>query len=324
MMRSALFACAAIGALMIPAMADECGPLKMVASVDMIVERGKALVPVTVAGEQVYFAVSTATPYSGISAHYAESHNFPRRHSDVNFVGIGGEVSNQRTTVPSFAMGGLRNENFDLFVMNEGEGAVPPGARVAQGAFGADLLRPYDVELDFGAGKLNLISRDHCDAMPVYWPSATIAKLPMTVTDQNKITFRMTLDGHDLQTVLATGMPRSTLKQGTAREVFNITDDTPGNVAVRKLSDGTQLYSHRFQSLSVEGLTIANPDLVILPSRADQAIEHRRALHGGIARGPMYFAQQPDITLGLAELRRLHIYIDYHHQMIYFTPAAAK
>jgi len=31
--------------------------------------------------------------------------------------------------------------------------------------------------------------------------------------------------------------------------------------------------------------------------------------------------QQPDLVLGLRELRQLHIYIDYHHQTLYLTQA---
>jgi len=100
-MKTFLLAGAAAAALMTSAMADQCPPLKVMASVDMIVEHGRILVPVTVDGENVYFTLGTAAPYSGISAAYAEAHHFPKRHSNVSFIGLNGEVANTMAMAPS-------------------------------------------------------------------------------------------------------------------------------------------------------------------------------------------------------------------------------
>jgi len=323
-MKRLLGACALLAAFFLPAAAaEQCQPLKIVASVNMIVERGRILIPVTVGDEQIYFTVGTAQPYSAISASYAEAHKFTRIHSDVSFVNLSGEVSNVAAIVPSFGLDRLKAEHTTFITANMRDEAAAPGAIVPHGVLGADFLRAYDVEFDFAAAKLNLISRDHCDAMPVYWPSQTLAKVPMIVTDLNKISFKMTLDGHELQAVMNTALPGSSIRMGIAKEVFDLNNDSPGNVMVGKLGNGTQLYAHRFQSLSVDGLAISNPVLVLMPSLADEQIEHMRNLHVAPSRAPMYVHQQPELVLGLNELKHLHVYIDYHHQMVYLTPATA-
>jgi len=322
MKRFAIWTCAALGTFMVPVSAETCAPLKIVASVDITMARGQALVPVTVAGEPLYFTIATAVPYSSISESFVVDHHFPAHHSNITFVGTSGDVMNKITTVPSFAMGRLQSDHFDL--LESEMPPVPPGEIGSQGMIGADILRGYDVELNFAAGKMNLISRDHCDAMPVYWPSATIAKLPMLVTDTNKITFKMTLDGHELQAVLNTAMAGSTIKASLAKTLFDVDNASPGNTQVHPMRDGTPLYVHKFGKMSIEGLDITNPTLLLLPSKADEEIAHLRHMHAGAAHLNMDPKQQADLVLGMKELRQLHIYIDYHHQMVYFTPADPK
>ncbi len=316
---SACFALTALGNL--AQAGEQCPPLRVAASVAMItMPSGRVVVPMNVAGETHYFWISTATPYSSITASVAKAHQFPSEHSNIKFVDLNGQIYDKMTTVPSFGIGRLLSGSTRLLMIEHdfptANGITPDGT------LGADFLRAYDVELDFGANKLNLISREHCDKEPVYWPSQTIARLPMLVTDSNKIAFKMTLDGHELQTILSTDMPGSTLKLSIAKSVFDVDNNSPDNKVVGKLADGTPLIAHRFQSLTVDGLVIANPVLVLMPSQADAEIEHLRNAHRGAGQTPLMLPQQPDLVLGMAELRHLHVYIDYHHQMVYLTPAS--
>lgn len=314
-------ACFALATFCPAVLADQqCPPLRVAASVEMIsMPSGRVVVPMTVAGEKHYFWIGTATPYTSITASVARAHEFPREHSNIRFVDTNGDVSDKMTTVPSFGIGHLLSGSTKLLMVERdyptANGITPDGT------LGADFLRAYDVDLDFGAHRLNLISRDHCNVEPVYWPSTTMAKLPMLVTDDNKISFKMTLDGHDLQTILSTNTSTSTIRINTAKTLFDIDNNSPDNKPAGKLGDGTPLFAHRFQSLTVEGLNIANPKLVLLPSRADEEIKHLHAMHSGAGQGPLLQPKQPELTLGMAELKHLHVYIDYHHQMIYMTPA---
>ncbi len=49
------------------------------------------------------------------------------------------------------------------------------------GILGADMLRNVDLDLDFAAGKLNLVSQDHCSGNVVYWQAPAVAVVPMTL-----------------------------------------------------------------------------------------------------------------------------------------------
>jgi hypothetical protein len=283
-------------------------------------KNGRVLVPMNVAGRQVYFVLATAVPMTSINSGLADELGLPREHSSIKFVGLSGEVSDTLATLPTFGIGRLKAESVRLLVMDSHGSNPAPGVVAPSGALGADFLRAYDVDLDFGANKLNLISRDHCAGNVVYWKSERLAKLPMLVMDNDKITFTMNLDGHDLQTVLNTAVPMSTINMRIAKDLYDVDNDSAGNNMEGKLGDGTSLYSHVFKTLSVEGLAIGNPRIVLMPNRAEEAIDNMR--HGW--RGPLLKPagqQQPEFVLGMAELRHLHVYIDYHNQTIYFSPA---
>lgn len=302
---------------------SQCSPLKFMASVDMVSTKyGRVLVPVSVADRREYFILATAAPLTSISAKLVEELNVPREHSRVKFVGLSGQVSDTLATVPSFGMGRLRSQSVRLLVTSAvgGTAETPAGPIVPAGALGADFLRAYDTDLDFGANKLNLISRDHCAGDVLYWKSERMARVPMVVLDNDKITFAMTLDGHQLQAILNTAAPMSTINMRTAKNLYGVDNDSADNNSEGKLADGTTLYSHRFGSLSVDGLVIANPRLVLMPNRAEEAIDRmRRGFRAPLMR-PLG-QNQPELVLGMKELRQLHVYIDYHDQAIYFSPA---
>ena len=300
--------------------ADQCPPLKIKASVDIVpLKNGRFMIPVSVAGHPAYFVVATANPLSSISSAVAEEYKFPREHSHVNFVGLAGQVSDKLATLPTFGIGNLKAEHVRLLMVDSGDHPAPQdGAMVPSGMLGAEFLRAYDVDLDFGANKMNLISREHCAGNVLYWNSERLATLPMSVDNDGKIRFKMTLDGHELDAVLNTAIPMSTIRMNTAHNLYDVDNDTAGNQREGALENGTPLYSHTFKSLAFEGLSISNPKLVLMPSLADAKIRHLEARGNPLK---LVLPVQPQLVLGMAELRKLHVYIDYHNQTIYFTPA---
>lgn len=320
-----LAAVAATALLTVAASAeDQCAPLKVMAHADLVtLPKGRIMVPMTVAGENVYFAVNTAAPMTSITAGLAEKLNLPREHSDVSFVGLDGRVSNKLAIAPELGIGPLRAEHVKLLLIEgpRAQQAPQPGAKVPSGELGADFLSAYDVDLDFGANTLNLISPEHCEGNVLYWKSERLAKLPITVMDNGKIYFTMNLDGHDLETVLNTCIPMSTLRLSTAKSLYDVDNDTVGNQREGALGNGTALYSHQFKTMTIEGLTIANPRLVLMPSLAEDEIRHMQAMHGRIGTFPGTAQKQPELVLGMRELRQLHVYIDYRGRTIYFSPA---
>ena len=307
-----------------PALAEsQCPPLKFMASVDMVPTKyGRVLVPVNVGDRQEYFILATAAPMTSISAQLAEELKAPREHSRVKFVGLSGQVSDTLATVPSFGMGHLRSQSVQLLVASDigGTAETAQGPIAPAGALGADFLRAYDTDLDFGGNKLNLISREHCAGDVLYWKSERMARVSMVVLDNDKITFPMTLDGHQVQAVLSTATPMSTINMRTAKNLYNVDNNSADNNVEGKLADGTTLYSHKFGSLSVDGLVIGNPRLILMPNHAEEAIDRMRRGRRAPLMKPLG-QTQPELVLGMKEIRQLHVYIDYHDQAIYFSPA---
>lgn len=316
------FACAALWSF-VPSSADSaCPPLKVMASVDLTMRPdGVALVPVVIDGQPEKLVLSTGSPVTSVNYQYAVDRKFERHYMRrMRFVNQAGQIGGQLVTLPTLGFGNLTAENVQVLVTpgSENRAAPPPGAPV--GYLGGDFLRPYDVDLDFAHGKMNLISRDHCEDRFLYWKANAVAKMPMIVADTNMIFFDMMLDGHNVHTLLNTADPRSSLRLDLARDTYGVDNDSADNKPMGTLGEGTKLYAHRFKVLTADGLVIANPELVLLPSLADETINGRRALW---QPRKLDIHQQPDLELGMAELRHLHVYIDYHHQTIYLTEVDA-
>ena len=176
---------------------------------------------------------------------------------------------------------------------------VEPGV---DGILGADLLRVFDVDIDYAASKLTLFSPDHCPGKVVYWTHDPFAVVPITVRESERhIRLDVQLDGHEISTFLDTGASTSVLIYEEAAAHFDV--------------DESLLAKDRrfpFKSLSFEGgVAVDNPDLVLFRRR--EAI----ILGSGTA---------PDMLIGANILRQLHLYIAYNEQKLYATgfPATAS
>lgn len=294
----------------VPALADEqCPPLKIVSTVDVKTPNNAAAqVPVSISGQAFLFRLSTNGAQSSISGAAADKLKLMRRDSPVAQLNTQGNFSNTVAIAPDFQIGTARFGQVTLRQMIN-----DPPTDEPQGWLGNDLLRNFDVELDFAAGKMNLISREHCAQSAVYWPSKTLAKVPMRVGSDNRIVFKMMLDGHELEATIDSGVGRSTLTRPVADSVFGLTESSPG----AKPTGNAERFHYRFGKLSVEGLVVANPDITIVPDAAAKVPKHGRS-H---MQAEMNVHQAAPLRIGMSTLRQLHVYIDYHNQTLYFTPA---
>jgi hypothetical protein len=85
-----------------------------------------------------------------------------------------------------------------------------------------------------------------------------------------------------------------------------------------------QVYIHRFKSLSLEGIAIANPAMHIIPDlMRTKMMDPHDSLEGDTRiksdANPVGLDQ---MILGMDILHRLHLYIAYKEQKLYITPAA--
>ena len=314
-------ALALAGAL--PAWADDCKPPRIVASVDMVPQaNGTVLVPVMVAGSPHYFRVGTAAPMSSVTAAFAQQMGLMREHSGITMINTAGRDTNRVATLPDFSIGALKPANVPAFIEPDAPSGALEGVRA--GTLGADILRAYDVDLDFGAHKMNLISRDHCDGQILFWKSELMTRVPMSIADDNKIVFPMTLDGHELQAVLSTGAANTSMSLKAAREHYDVGNDSAGNEPAGMLND-QRLYAHRFKSLAAGGLAVGNPRIVLLPDLVEEDAHRLHPLRnsGLHPRLDQREAHLPDLILGMSTLKQLHLYIAYAERALYISPVSA-
>jgi hypothetical protein len=307
----------------VPTLAQECGPLKIVASVDLASspDERAVFVPVMLQDQKKLLLLDTGgmigelTPAT-VSALGLESH----KTSGVRLYDVKGNFVDHETVVPNFAIGTLTGHNVDFMV---GPDDLFKGNDEIAGILGPGILRYYDVAMDFAGKKLVLLSQDHCEGKVIYWRADAVAVVPMQVTRVNgHIVVPVTLDGHALDAIIDTGASTSTLNQTVAEGDFKLNDKT-GMTAIGRMGDraGSLVYRHTFTSLSFEGLAVANPVLDIVPDLQGSQMERPPPIGTRIPDRSIE-QKMPDLLIGMDILRHLHVYIAYREQKLYLTPAS--
>lgn len=170
------------------------------------------------------------------------------------------------------------------------------------GLLGDDFLMQFDVDLDFAGGKVNLFRPHRCEGRVVYWASddTPVAIIPFkTKSDDTHIKLEIAVDDHPAPAVLDTGASKTVMNLETATHWYNITVNSPG---VEKIGD--DLYRYRFKTLTLEGVTVANPEIYMQPAK--------------VSKFP-----NDTVLLGIDILRKLHLYIAYEEHKLYVTAADA-
>jgi predicted aspartyl protease len=308
-----------------PAVAgDDCPPLTMVTSVQMhIAEDGRVYVPAKINDTPKSMLVDTGGLFTEITQPALDELKLGTRETRLELVGISGDTT-RRAARAAFTLGNLHADSMDFMVMPSVHQFASDADDVA-GILAPNLLRSYDLDLDFGGHKVNLISQRHCEGKVVYWPADAVAVVPVTVNANGHILVPVELDGHKLTALLDTGATISVLNLEVAEGSFGLTPggaDTPvrGNLLGSRQAT---TYSHRFKSLALEGISISNPTLEIVPDlMRTQMLNPHDSLEGD-TRIPDKNVETGlgDMILGMDILRRLHVYIAYKERNLYITPA---
>ena len=313
----------------VAANADEgCKKLSGVAQVDMRTpEGGSPEIMATIAGQQRPLIVDTGAYITSFTPSAVAELGLQTNHTNAGVRDILGNVSEEVAMVPNFQVGRLTTQDFKVFIFPDEFGENYNAYLHAHGGFegnlaglfGADFLRSYDVDFDFASGKLRLWSSDHCPNQVVYWHPQALAVVPMKLDAGGHIVITMTLDGQEVDAMLDTGSDSSSLSAKVAKRLFGIEPDASAarevEVNGRKVRG---LFVHRFSTLAVDGLTISNPDIIIQPdfTTESEGIEERWYANrfGMNNEAPM--------ILGMTELRKLHLFIDYHDKALFVSPAS--
>lgn len=316
-MKRALCAAIAVasGFLCATADAQTCGLVKA-AGYDMVITRvGHIAINFQIGDETKLMVIDTGGVISFLDSAVVDEMKLTKREGGLILYDAYGRKLNELAIAPSVTMGPLKITDVEFIVSPH---SYDPDA---VGMLGPNVLRPFDIELDFANKKVNFFTQDHCPGKVVYWTTSGFGRIPFSYDVGRHIALTAQLDGKDINAMIDTGAPYSAISAAAAHQMYDLTRDAPG---VDK-SEGTDsngehwtAYSHRFAVLTLGAVSITNPEIGILPdgaARAAQSVDdnagHEPTLH------------LTPLILGLAELRHLHMYISYKEKVIYVTPADA-
>jgi predicted aspartyl protease len=315
----------------IPAMADDCGHLKLRATLDMTLTRGDAiLVPATVNGTEMHMLLDTGGAVSSLSAKTVKALGLSRRDAGLKLLDVTGNASHQFVRLDTLELGGLKGTDIALMV------APDPNAPF-DGVIAGDILKRYDVEFNFVTRKLNLFSPDHCEGQVIYWPTTGVAVVPFSMSrpmnsvpgqparlqrmPDTHIRVPVTLDGKTFSAIIDTGAYNTSISAVTAKSAFDVTADSPGAVPAGFLNGDpkAQRFGYVFHSLAFEGIAVSNPHVVIFPDLIGKKDPNNTFVLGSnIIKADDDMG--PEVTVGMDVLKRLHVYIAYQEQKLYITP----
>lgn len=302
------------------AVADDC-KLSRVASFDFVDNNGIAI-PVSIGGVPKQMIIDTNASISTIDAKTANDlHLVAYRMLQGTWFDRMGLQFTYMAEVRNLVIGQFRAEKANFMISHS---PLSDDGSIA-GAIGFDLMGHYDVDIDFGNHKLNFFSQDHCPGKVVYWQNDGVAVIPMKLMGVGDIVIPVKLDDREIDAELDTGSTRTVLSTEWAKNLFGLTPGSPDVFSAGSVTGiiTTPAYRHTFKTLSFQGLTFDNPTVYMwenLPRLGmDQVV-----LTGTRVNEPDEMDGLTDLSLGLNELRHLHLYIAYKEKKLYVTPASAS
>lgn len=295
-----------------PAAADDC-QLKQVASLPVTwTTNGHMSIPVDMEDTRKNLILDTGAPASIINKSAAEELHLVRaRIFRGTFINSSGGSFDERATVRSLTIDHLHAENTDFLVSD----SPISSDDTVDGLLGVGLLQSQDIEFDFADNKINLFSQDHCPGKVIYWPADAISVVPIQILESGHIIVPALLDGKKMDALFDTGSPGTFLSLEGAHNMFDLhTADLTeiGHEGDRKY------YKHRFKTLTFEGITINNPELML----SENETRSGEAAHIG-TRLAEKSQGDVDLILGLREMRHFRIYIAYKEKKLYITAGGA-
>jgi hypothetical protein len=285
--------------------ADECAAPRLENTVPMepIGDDGKVAVPITLNGVEKKFLFDTG----GGLMNYIQSTvalKLGMFRTD-NFVAM--DLAGNK----SYRVGGARHLKFGAISSQEVTMFQQVPDLAFDGILSAGTMTGDDLDIDFGAMRLNFFSADHCPGNVVYWQHQALAVVPVTLA-QGHFELAVTLDGHPLTAVIDTGSPWTILSSEWAQKNLGFSPEalaapSPG---VPRDEPDKQIYFRKYSALSFPGIAINKPLVIVRPVQFGD---------GNDADVPGHRA--PDLIIGMEVLRHLHLYYAAGEQKFYITPA---
>jgi len=286
-----------LAAFALPVRAEDC-TLQQIASLPMIEnEQGSPVVSVLIDGQPRTMLIDTGGFWSLLEPRVAAL--YPVRNTRVQgLLGLGAIKLSQTVQVPSVQIGPVKIDRVDFFVEPAGYGSG------IEGTLGANWLKVFDVEIDPVENTVTLISQKHCDGGVVHWPHQDVATVPVDFNRaEGRITIPMTLDGKELRALIDTGAAETILSLRAAERLFGLKPDSPGVLPNGSISGkngrAEPAYRYQFNALEMDGIAFKNAWLTLAAT----------------------VGNEPDLILGMHQLRGLHLYFAYGEKKLYATTA---
>jgi predicted aspartyl protease len=298
--------------------AEDCPGLRILGQVALVPsDDGAAVIPVILDGKPKNLLLDTGGEVSSLSPTTVAELGLKTFQANTEIIDVVGSRSD-RAVSTTLELGLMKSNHFQFMVAPT---AFPFGSSGIAGIIAPDVLRNYDVDVDFGAHKLNLFDPKHCAGKIPYWKADAVAVLPMQLMAGGNIRLTMRLDGQPVVAILDTGSSITSLYVDAAQRRFGLklgSDDTPKIGDWPNSNQGS--YRHQFKSLAFEGVQVLNPLVDIIPDlqRGITKSNARPELGSLIVRTENDETQQV-MLLGMNVLRHLHLYIAYHEHKVYIT-----
>jgi hypothetical protein len=314
-----MIAVAAAALLSTPAWADDdCKlPLQSYGTVPLTMLSGQrsAFVPVEIAGVPKLMLLDTGASITMMKTAVVNELKLTPQGMEGATYDLTGGRSTVYVTAP-MTLGGMSADKFVFVVGTPYLDQV--GGRRAAGLLGANFLKNFDVSIDFAAQTFALLNQNHCDGKVVYWPERPIAVVPFELKG-DAIIVKVELDGHTFRAQLDTGAYNSTLERSRAEGNFDLKPGSEDTPAIGDMDGkGMTVWKHRFQTLSLDGIAISNPEIEIIPDKISTKVNawSTGSMLDRQYNGPV----EVPMLLGMNVLRQLHVYIAYKERKLYITP----
>jgi hypothetical protein len=183
------------------------------------------------------------------------------------------------------------------------------------------MLQSYDIDVDFAADELKMYARE-CPHPPAWTRGAS------KVSMQNKgwhLHIPLTLDGKTYDGIFDTGSRNTIMRMPTAHRDFGVSPDTHEMERYPAINGVPFLhgYLHSFSKLSVGGVEVDNPRLLLVPDVMNRHAD-RSPLARSRARRHNDGLVLPELTLGMNVMKNLRLYISFSEQALYVAPAVPE
>jgi predicted aspartyl protease len=301
-------------------------PLTLRSEIQMESSRGgPSTIPVKINGTDQKLTLATAGTTTQISETTAKALNLETSRSDMMLPDFTGNLTRvDQVTIADFSMPGLHGTNLKWPVSaGGGRFGGGGGGGGAAGLFSLNYMRAYDIDVDFGSDKLRLFNQDHCPGGVLYWKAAgAVAAVPITVED-GKVTVPVMVDGKAIKAVIDTAAFSSSVRTAVADRVLGVQlggASAPADVPSK--NPFAQTYQWTPKTLTIGPLSLSGAKVAIL---ADLNVEAGTDAHGARARRSGIEAElaNPEVTLGMDVLRKLHIYMAFGENKLYATETSS-